>query len=377
MSFLYDVESSSGNTGRGLIVVKVVRESVPDYPVVADTVLTAETREDFPRGVDVLAGKATWSGGDVSDLEVVAVGRPRRRHGRRRRAARRAPRDDAHHPVRRHRRGRRRARSPRTRSCASPATTTSRWRCSAGAAPPEVTELESVSFDMADLVAKPRGSRARGRAADVRASGARARGGVRASSRARSCATTPAPGRRGSMRARCRCGSRGRTTGPTCPCRSWCSALDPQPELRAGSMTVGPGETATLRPAQHDDLAAARGLGAASATPLDYAGSAFDVSLDGSIVTVTGADRAVPGSEEAAIVSVTSHAGVAPVRLILRVGAAPSTLPQGGSLTQQCSQAAGSSCTITVDRRVGRGQPAAAAPRSRSSTCARRARASG
>ena len=54
MSFLYDVESSSGNTGRGLIVVKVVRESVPNYPVVDDTVLTAETREDFPSGVDVL-----------------------------------------------------------------------------------------------------------------------------------------------------------------------------------------------------------------------------------------------------------------------------------------------------------------------------------
>jgi hypothetical protein len=34
MSFLYDVESSSGNTGRGLIVVEVVRESVPNYPVV-------------------------------------------------------------------------------------------------------------------------------------------------------------------------------------------------------------------------------------------------------------------------------------------------------------------------------------------------------
>ncbi len=68
MSYLYDVESSSGNTGRGLIVVKVVRESVPDYPVVSDTVLTAETREEFTRGVDVLAGKATWSGGDLADL---------------------------------------------------------------------------------------------------------------------------------------------------------------------------------------------------------------------------------------------------------------------------------------------------------------------
>ena len=41
------VSSIAGsNTGRGLIVVEVVRESVPDYPVVTDTVLTAETRED-------------------------------------------------------------------------------------------------------------------------------------------------------------------------------------------------------------------------------------------------------------------------------------------------------------------------------------------
>ena len=76
MSFLYDVESSSGNTGRGLIVVKVVRESVPNYPVVDDTVLTAETREDFPAGVDVLTDAATWSGGDVDDLEVGLWGDP-------------------------------------------------------------------------------------------------------------------------------------------------------------------------------------------------------------------------------------------------------------------------------------------------------------
>ncbi len=63
---------------------------------------------------------------------------------------------------------------------------------------------------------------------------------------------------------------------------------------------------------------------------------------------VTIRDRAVPGSEEAAIVSVTSHPLVASARLILRVGAAPSTLPLGGSAVQQCSQAAGTSCTITV-----------------------------
>ena len=69
MSFLYDVASSSGNTGRGLVVVKVVRDAVPDYPVVDDTVLTVETRDDFADGVDVLAGKTVWSGGDVGELE--------------------------------------------------------------------------------------------------------------------------------------------------------------------------------------------------------------------------------------------------------------------------------------------------------------------
>ena len=44
--------------------------------MVDDTVLTAETREDFPSGVDVLTGRAAWSGGDVDDLEVSLWGEP-------------------------------------------------------------------------------------------------------------------------------------------------------------------------------------------------------------------------------------------------------------------------------------------------------------
>ena len=76
-------------------------------------------------------------------------------------------------------------------------------------------------------------------------------------------------------------------------------ALDPQPELRAGSMTVGPGETATfdLRDMTTWQL---REDWAGIEYAVDYSGAAFDVSLNGSIVTVTGADRAVPGAEEAA-----------------------------------------------------------------------------
>ncbi|HET8928483.1 MAG TPA: hypothetical protein VFN24_11750, partial [Microbacterium sp.] len=82
---------------------------------------------------------------------------------------------------------------------------------------------------------------------------------------------------------------------------------------------------------------------------LEHTGTAFDVALgDDGIVRITGRDAAVPGTEDVALVSVTSHPGVAPARLILRVGAAPSALPRGGTVAEQCSQAAGSSCTIDV-----------------------------
>ena len=344
LSYLYDVESSSGNTGRGLIVVKVVRESVPDYPVVADSVLTAETREQFPQGVDVLAGKATWSGGDVSDLKVALWGDPE--------------------GVTVEGTELRGALPPHTRIIpfavtgdgpSGKVTTYAFLRVpgdddlalamKSGAKPREVTELQSVTFDMADLVAKPRGSRIEV-GTDVRASGARADAKcvVESGTVVRYDSGAGAP-----WVDACQVPVRieGQTDWTYLSVPILVRALDPQPELRAGSLTVGPGETTTfdLRSMTtwqlRDDWADIR-------YAVDYSGSAFQVSLDGSKVTVTGADRAVSGSEEAAIVSVTSHNGVAPVRLILRVGAAPSTLPQGGSLTQRCSEAAGSSCSISV-----------------------------
>ena len=92
---------------------------------------------------------------------------------------------------------------------------------------------------------------------------------------------------------------------------------------------------------------------------LEYAGSAFEVSLEGSTVTVGRRSRGPRRRGGGDRLGDQPHA-VAPVRLILRVGAAPSTLPQGGSATQQCSQASGSSCTISVTGGLGRGEPAPA-----------------
>lgn len=344
MSFLYDIESTSGNTGRGLIVVEVVRENVPDYPIVADTNLTAETREDFPTGVDVLEGKATWSGGDVSGLEVSLWGENEGVAVDGWELSGALPATSRLIPF------------AVTGEGASGEVTTYAFlrvpgdddlalALRAGLTPPEVTELESVSFDMSDLVAKPRGSRIEVGDA-VRASGAREDSTcvVESGTTVRYDSGPGAPWV-DSCQVPVRLAGQDDWTFLSVPITV--TPLDPQPVLRPASMTVGPGETAAfdLRDMTTWQL---REDWAGIEYAIEYSGSAFDVSLDGSTVTVTGADRAVPGSEEAAIVSVTSHTLVAPVRLILRVGAAPSTLPQGGSAVQQCSQAAGSSCTISV-----------------------------
>ena len=70
-------------------------------------------------------------------------------------------------------------------------------------------------------------------------------------------------------------------------------ARNPQPELRPGSLTVGPGETATFDLRNMTGWQLGREDWAGIRYALDYSGSAFSsVTLDGSVVTVTGADRA-------------------------------------------------------------------------------------
>lgn len=349
MSFLYDVESTSGNTGRGLIVVRVVRESVPDYPIVSDTILTVESREDFPRGVDVLDGKVTWSGGDISDLEVSLWGEPEgvtvdgtELRGELPATTRLIPfavtGESAHVGDE--------AETVTTYGFLKvPGDDDLALTLRAGAASPEVRETESTTFDMTELVARPRGSRIEV-GPDVRVSGARAEAAcaVESGTVVRYDAGAGAP-----WVDACQVAVRieGKDDWTYLSVPITVQPQDPQPVLRPGSITVGPGETATfdLRNMTTWQL---REDWDGIQYAVEHGGGSFDVTQEGSVLTVTGADAAVPGSEEAALVSVTSHPAVAPARLILRVGAAPSTLPQGGSVVKQCSQSSGSSCSISV-----------------------------
>lgn len=343
MSFLYDVESDSGNTGRGLIVVKVVRENVPDYPVVTDTVLTVENRDDFTEGVDVISGRATWSGGEVGDLDVSLWGEPTdvRLDGRRISGELPATRRIIPFAV--------------TGRVGDADVTTYAFLRIPGdddlslslrpGAAQRVDELASVEFDMASLVALPRRATLEV-GPDVSTTGIRAEGRCSVSgSLMRYDAGTGSPWTDA-------CQVPVRVAGT----QEWTIlsvpigvvARDPQPELRPGALTVGPGETKTFDLRNMTSWQLGREDWAGIRYSLDYGGSAFQVALDGSTVTVTGSDRAVPGTDNAAVISVTSHNAVAPARLVLRVGAAPSTLPQGGTTSIRCSQASGSSCAIDV-----------------------------
>jgi len=347
MSFLYDLTSDSGNTARDMIVVKVVRDAVPDYPVVVDTVLTAETRDRFRSGVDVVSGSVTWSGGDVADLTLSLWGDPGGVvvDGRRLRGA--LPEHSRVIPF---------ALTGAASSGAEvvtygflriPGEDDYTLALRAGVRGQEVTERESVEFDMRELVAVPAGATLEV-GEEVAASGARPGAACTrvAATVVRYDAAEGAPWADACI-VPVRVAGQEAWTHLSVPVRI--TAVDPQPELHPASVTVGPGETARF------DLKS----GMTSwqwktdwqniAYALEHTGSSFDLAVgaDG-IVQITGRDAAVPGTEDVALVSVTSHPGVAPARLILRVGAAPSELPRGGTVAQQCSQAQGSSCTIRV-----------------------------
>lgn len=353
MSYLYDVESDSGNTARGLVVVRIVREAVPDYPIVADTVLTAETRDDFVQGVDVVSGKVRWTGGDISGLTLSLWGAP---------ADLEVDGTTISGPL------------PVTsrivafeltgEGSSGPVTTYGFLRIPGerdvklalrgGASAQEVTEGRSKNIDVAALVPVPDGTRLQV-SPDVAASGARPQGSCElvSGTTVRYEAGLAAPWA-DACYVPVRLAGTQEWSVVAIPIRVL--AVAPQPQLRGGALTIAPGASAdfdlrTLTSWQGRDE------WDRIAYAIDYTGSSFAIDAQDGRLTITGTDRAVPGTQEAVTVSITSHTGVEPVRLLLRVGPVPSSLPVGGTLVQQCSQSGGSSCVIPVVGAAGEVNP--------------------
>ena len=346
-SFVYTVRNRTGDTAQGLIVLKVVRSAVPDFPVVRDTALTADTVADLQGGVDVLSGKVSWTGGDVSSLTLTLW-------------------DDSSGfrvdgwKI-----------SGSVRPAASVVPFQVRGTSFSGADvvsygflrvpgqndipltlrpsfdTVEVNENSSVDIDMAKAVSVPRGAVLQVASDGLAAGGARAAG---------TCALVSGTTVR-------------YTAGAGAPWSDVCTvpvklatqdhttylavridiiAAAPQPELRPASLSVSPGATATydltsmtIWQGQNDTSTLTYGAG--------YSGDQFDIVQNGSQLTVTAKDASRPGRQEPVTVTLTNRADAAPATLTLTVGPAPSTLPKGGSATRQCSQSGGNtSCAIQV-----------------------------
>lgn len=72
MRFVYRAKSSSGSESNGSITVKVSREAADDAPDVTDTFVTQAQQRDLltTAGIDVVSDKILWTSGDVNKLTL-------------------------------------------------------------------------------------------------------------------------------------------------------------------------------------------------------------------------------------------------------------------------------------------------------------------
>lgn len=361
-SYVYTAESSvSMSTAEGRIVVDVSEAANPSSLRVQDTVITARTRHDLASGIDVVAGKVQWQGGDIGGLTLSLL-------------------DDAPAGLRA---------SGWTISGSVPAGRTvvpfalsgvdnagtevetygflripdfddMRVQLAPDITAQEVEEDSTTTFDVQELLDIAPADSIELRDGDsfaVQRTNAQ-------------CAPTGATtvsysaGREAPWTDTCSVALRltGQDTWTVVAIPMSIVPLDPQAILTPLSLTIRPAENDTVT--LIDELVTWEGgrVGDTSTLGLSasYSGSAFDVSTTAGVLTATAHADAVPGTREVVHVSSTSVQGLT-TTVTLVVGAAPADSPRGATFSHSCDVSAGSQCTITVTGMAGEYDPFAGA----------------
>lgn len=345
-AYLYTVSTAQGSTAIGRIILKVVREPVADLPLVADTVLTVDTRASFATGVDVINGKVSWGSGDPSGLVVTLWGEPNGVSVDGWRISGTAPDRGALIPFQ--------VTGPNFAGeevvsygfLRIPPVDELRLALKEPYVAPRVNEGESVTFDVKPLVSVPADVVLEIDGEDVKASGARPEATCTV---ANGTSITYTAGKGAPYTDTCLVSMRaaGQADYTAVPLPIIIVAEAPQPTLIGTTLELSPGASTVFDLGQMVSWPAG-----ADARPVEFAVGTpwqqFEVTRDGTRLTIRAADAAVPGRIEVATVSLQSDPDVRPVSLTLRVGPAPSALPKGASVARQCTQNQGSSCTIDV-----------------------------
>jgi large repetitive protein len=345
-SFTYRVENSEGDIGIGLIVMKVVRAVVPDYPVVTDTVLSIEERATLPKGVDVVTGKVSWATGDVNDLTLSFYGKPAGMTLSGWRIRGEVPLEGALIPFVLTGKNFAGEKVTTYGFFRIPAKDSIILALRAGDVAQNVKENESVSFDMAELVPVPAGDVLEVASKGLRSSGQRA---------AAKCSldgtvVTYKAGAGSPWSDTCAVPVRlkGQSSFTQLVVPIAIEPPEPQPELRPASLTLSPGAKAET----FDLTSMVRWQGAEDWDNLEfsvsYTGDQFFFDKTASTIEVRSKDDSDTGREEAVTVRITSHDNVVPSSVTLKVGPAPSVIPKGGTTAKECRQSQSNPCLITV-----------------------------
>jgi hypothetical protein len=370
LSFSYDVVSPAGNTGTGLIVVKVVTQEVPNFPVVSDTTLTAETRDSFASGVDVVSAHTAWTGGDPAGLRLSVWGEDGpaagvvangwKLTGELPKLSRTIPfaltATDADS-------------KPLTTGQGTPIVTYGflhvpgeadlHLALRANVKPVEVKEGESVSFDLADLVAVPKG-----KVLEVTADGL-TDSGARKSAECRLLRGTQVEYRAGegspwtdACSVGVRVAGQDEVTVLSVPVKV--IPVEPLPVLNPASVTVNPGFDATFDLARMLSPDGETDLSKIDFTMTPDSLRQVELTRKGTVLSFHGDPTGVTGREEKLRIGVAGSKAdeVAPATLTVRIGPAPSLLPRGGTVATECAQrGSATSCLVEVIGAAGEVNP--------------------
>ncbi len=345
-SFFYTVTNSTGDSGIGLIVMKVVRETVPDHPRVADTYLTIEDRSAFSSGIDVVSGKVTWNSGSISDLTLSLWDEKQGFTSQGWKISGALPDESVVVPFK----------LTGTNVLGVEVSTFGFLRIpgknqvilalKSGTPPQEVDESTSRSFDLADLVTLPSGESLQIDADKVKSAGKRADATCEVKSGTSITYTAGA----------------GSPWVDYCAVPARLAGQDnytvlivpisiipeiPLPIMRSAAVTHSPAAPEVT----YDLLNMVDWAGKEDDDSLEfvinYTGDQFSVVPNGHEITLYALDTATPGREDTVRVSLSSHPDVASAALSLKVGPQPAELPKGGTATKNCKQT-DATCTIKV-----------------------------
>jgi large repetitive protein len=365
-SYIYDVVSTkSASNAYGLIIVTVAEVAAPSAPLVADTIITAKTRNSLAAGIDVVAGHVRWPGGTIADLSLKVWGPSASRY------------TVTGHSIS--------GPAPSTGDLVPfslsgsdsvgnevtaygflkiPAFNDMRLQLKSGLPIISVEEEKTVTFDVLKSLDVDAGD-----AVEQRTDGAYTvqRGNSSCEARGTSQAAYTS-GREEPWADFCVVPVRlaGQTQWTMLAIPIAIQPQDPLAQLNPLSVTIAPGTGATSIDL-YTDMTSWKGGRLGDTSLLDYT---TDSSSAGSFVVTRKGDTglsiivnadAVPGTQEAVKVSVSNFGGLS-TKINLIVGIAPDDAPKGATFTHKCD--AGKPCVVPLVGVAGEYDPLKGNPRS-------------